>query len=347
MTTPWAGSCTDMQQLVDLTTINIPFCTGIPSDDNCSDYYYFNTVSNKIIFCGLKDWKGNLECRAKFHLEDCAPTPPPSLPLLLPPPSPPPPLPSPPPPLPPPPSSPLPSPPAPSPLTPPSLPPLAGRCGPSYGRCDCVEEPSALYCNEDNFWCGNTDTHRNVQASKQYDCNAPSPSPPPSSPSPTPLPSPPPLPSPSPPSPFPPLPLPPTLPPPSPPQPSPPLPPPPAPLPPPPSSPPPSLSPSWMPPPPPPPSAPTQPLPPPPPSQSLPALADESASQTEAESTAISLGGVIAMSTLLPLLCLGCCILGLVRSVSKANPNSNPNPSPSPSPSPSPGPNPNQVRLQG
>ena len=117
----WAGSCTDMQQLVDLTTINIPYCTGIPSDDNCSDYYYFNTVSNKIIFCGLKDWKGSLECRAKFHLEDCAPTPPPSLPLLLPPPSRPPPLPSPPPPLPPPPSSPLPSPPAPSPLPPPSL----------------------------------------------------------------------------------------------------------------------------------------------------------------------------------------------------------------------------------
>ena len=71
-TTPWAGSCTDMQQLVDLTTTNIPFCTGMPSDDNCSDYYYFNTVSNKTIFCGLKDWKGNLECRAKFHLEDCA-----------------------------------------------------------------------------------------------------------------------------------------------------------------------------------------------------------------------------------------------------------------------------------
>jgi hypothetical protein len=30
MTTPWTGSCTDTQQLVDLTTVNIPYCTGIP-----------------------------------------------------------------------------------------------------------------------------------------------------------------------------------------------------------------------------------------------------------------------------------------------------------------------------
>eukprot|EP00964_Phaeocystis_antarctica_P079260 scaffold49377_cov48-Phaeocystis_antarctica.AAC.1 len=231
MTTPWAGGCTDTQQLVDLKTIGVKWCTGIPDysgDNNCSLYYYFNLNQQNIVFCGLRMMSNGVEeCRAKFHLDDCGPPSVPPLPLL--PPSPPPPLPSPPPPSPPPPSPPLPSPPAPAPPPSPSSPPLAGRCGPSYGKCDCVEEPAALYCNEDNFWCGNTDLHNNAQASTQYDCDVPPPSPPPPpQPPPSPLlprPSPPP-PSPSPPLPLSPLPLPPlpTLPPPSPPSPSPPLP---------------------------------------------------------------------------------------------------------------------------
>ena len=52
----------------------------------------------------------------------------------------------------------------------------------------------------------------------------------------------------------------------------------------------------------------------------MPALEDESASQTGAESAAVSVGGVIAMSILLPLLCLVCCLLGIVRLIAKVSP---------------------------
>ena len=92
MTTPWPGICTDTQLLVDLGTLDIPFCTGIKADGdkNCSHYYYYNPNYEKTIFCGLNPnpFSGEIECRAKFHLLDCAPprTPPPPLLPLLPPP---------------------------------------------------------------------------------------------------------------------------------------------------------------------------------------------------------------------------------------------------------------------
>ena len=70
----------------------------------------------------------------------------------------------------------------------------------------------------------------------------------------------------------------------------------------------------------PPPSAPPVLPPTPVPAVALPALEDESASQTGAESAAVSVGGVIAMSILLPLLCLVCCLLGLVRLIAKVSP---------------------------
>jgi len=55
-------------------------------------------------------------------------------------------------------------------------PPLAtadGRCGPlfDHSRCDNQRHSWALYCNEQNGWCGNTDAHRNAQASGKYDWN--------------------------------------------------------------------------------------------------------------------------------------------------------------------------------
>jgi len=46
---------------------------------------------------------------------------------------------------------------------------LTDRCGPLFsGRtCVCIE---SYYCNTDNGRCGNTDDHRNAQASIDYDC---------------------------------------------------------------------------------------------------------------------------------------------------------------------------------
>lgn len=52
---------------------------------------------------------------------------------------------------------------------------LAGRCGPKFGNVKCggggeTPEPAwALYCNEDNGWCGSGDTHKDAQESDAYD----------------------------------------------------------------------------------------------------------------------------------------------------------------------------------
>jgi hypothetical protein len=49
------------------------------------------------------------------------------------------------------------------------------RCGPHYSHRKCggggdLPEPAwALYCNEDNGWCGDTVAHKNAQASNTYD----------------------------------------------------------------------------------------------------------------------------------------------------------------------------------
>merc|ERR1712048_777352 len=34
-----------------------------------------------------------------------------------------------------------------------------GRCGPSYGRCNQALKPWAVYCNENNGWCGSKVSH--------------------------------------------------------------------------------------------------------------------------------------------------------------------------------------------
>jgi len=50
----------------------------------------------------------------------------------------------------------------------------AGRCGPKFGNSICSGEPDGqgnmlLYCNEANGWCGDTNAHKNAQASVKYD----------------------------------------------------------------------------------------------------------------------------------------------------------------------------------
>ena len=53
-----------------------------------------------------------------------------------------------------------------------------GRCGPQFNNITCGgggAEPIpswAVYCNEENGWCGITDAHRNAQASTAYDFEA-------------------------------------------------------------------------------------------------------------------------------------------------------------------------------
>lgn len=45
-----------------------------------------------------------------------------------------------------------------------------GRCGASQGDKKCSGTPSwAIYCNEDNGWCGDTEAHRTMQPSDAYD----------------------------------------------------------------------------------------------------------------------------------------------------------------------------------
>ena len=45
-----------------------------------------------------------------------------------------------------------------------------GRCGPKFGDMYCTGNPAyAIYCNEDNGWCGNTHDHENEQMSTRYD----------------------------------------------------------------------------------------------------------------------------------------------------------------------------------
>ena len=45
------------------------------------------------------------------------------------------------------------------------------RCGPNFGYC--TGTPSnAIYCNEDNGWCGDLDEHKNAQLSTTYDLSA-------------------------------------------------------------------------------------------------------------------------------------------------------------------------------
>ena len=52
---------------------------------------------------------------------------------------------------------------------------LIGRCGPLFNHVRCggtgvTEYPAgAIYCNEANGWCGNTEEHRNAQPSTEYD----------------------------------------------------------------------------------------------------------------------------------------------------------------------------------
>ena len=51
----------------------------------------------------------------------------------------------------------------------------SGRCGPLFNHVRCggtgvTEYPAgAIYCNEANGWCGNTEEHRNAQPSTEYD----------------------------------------------------------------------------------------------------------------------------------------------------------------------------------
>jgi len=46
-----------------------------------------------------------------------------------------------------------------------------GRCGPLYNHqtCSTYYNSNALYCNENNGWCGNTEAHRDAQTSTKYD----------------------------------------------------------------------------------------------------------------------------------------------------------------------------------
>ena len=55
----------------------------------------------------------------------------------------------------------------------PICPPLSqneGRCGSSWGgRCNNNLVDYAVYCNEDNGWCGTTSEHKHAQSSDIYD----------------------------------------------------------------------------------------------------------------------------------------------------------------------------------
>ena len=55
----------------------------------------------------------------------------------------------------------------------PECPPLSqnyGRCGSSWGgRCNKNLADYAVYCNEDNGWCGVTSDHEHAQSSDIYD----------------------------------------------------------------------------------------------------------------------------------------------------------------------------------
>ena len=52
----------------------------------------------------------------------------------------------------------------------PPLSPNKGRCGPSWGgRCNHNLADYAIYCNEDNGWCGSTSDHEHAQSSDMYD----------------------------------------------------------------------------------------------------------------------------------------------------------------------------------
>ena len=45
-----------------------------------------------------------------------------------------------------------------------------GRCGPSWGgRCNKKLADYAVYCNEENGWCGVTSAHKYAQSSDLYD----------------------------------------------------------------------------------------------------------------------------------------------------------------------------------
>merc|ERR1719499_949765 len=49
-----------------------------------------------------------------------------------------------------------------------------GRCGPKFGGavCSTKDRSWALYCNEANGWCGNTNAHKNAQPSTTYDASS-------------------------------------------------------------------------------------------------------------------------------------------------------------------------------
>ena len=52
----------------------------------------------------------------------------------------------------------------------PRLSQIVGRCGPSWGgRCNKKLADYAVYCNEENGWCGVTSAHKNAQYSDIYD----------------------------------------------------------------------------------------------------------------------------------------------------------------------------------
>ncbi len=50
---------------------------------------------------------------------------------------------------------------------------IEGRCGPTFGKCGgggaSPVPASAVYCNEANGWCGDTNAHRDAQPSSTYD----------------------------------------------------------------------------------------------------------------------------------------------------------------------------------
>ena len=45
------------------------------------------------------------------------------------------------------------------------------RCGPQFNQV-CSGVDTAIFCNEDNGWCGNTAGHRDAQPSTAYDASA-------------------------------------------------------------------------------------------------------------------------------------------------------------------------------
>ena len=47
-----------------------------------------------------------------------------------------------------------------------------GRCGPKFNNQFCSGNSYHIYCNEDNGWCGDTQAHRNAQASTKYDARS-------------------------------------------------------------------------------------------------------------------------------------------------------------------------------